>query len=521
MKPIKTVSFGVLTEEEIVASGVEITTASNRGSSETRGTPYDLRLGSLENGVNCEACGFKNHDCPGHQGYIRLAVPCYNPKFMEYVMGILKSICPGCASPRIPAISLGPIASTKQSQRFKAYRKKAELIKKCSVCFEPLPSFFIDKNTIKMYHSDRKSAVPLTAEEAHAILLKVSDETAMLLGFNQSLSTNPAFLTKDADLLSNKTHPHQIKLESLIFTVLPIVPTCARPWVHKADSKLDDDLTETINSIIKCNQKLISDREAPLGAPTTTSRKKTNKKLTESDRIKTIDDLTSHIFALIDNSKDTKTKGNSRKQKGLQERLSGKGGQVNTNCAGKRSDFTARTVIVGADAEIPLGFIGVPERIAKKLTKPEIVCDWNIAHFERLLREGKINTVDRRGPNGQTYTIVVSEVTANNTKPFVWKDREGLQRYDIVHRQLQDGDWGIINRQPSLRVESMQGVQIKILRNPTSPHDYAKDINSFKIPLGKTGAFNADFDGDKLLVSAFNKVRFILSSTGGRFSRCW
>ena len=497
LKAIKNVTFGILTEDEIVASGIEISIPSNRGSSETRGTPYDLRLGALENGVNCETCGFKNDRCPGHPGYIRLAVPCYNPKYMEYVMGILKSICPGCCAPRIPATSLGPIVNTKQAQRFKAYRKKAELVKKCSMCFEALPSFFIDKNTLKYYHSDRRSAIPLTAEEAHSILLRISDETTKLLGFNHGLSQNPIF-TEAAiknDLHSSKTHPHQIKLESLIFTVLPVVPTCARPWVHKADSKLDDDLTETINSIIKCNQKLISDREAPLVAVSTTTRKKGNKKLSESDRAKTVDDLTSHIFALIDNSKDTKTKGNSRKQKGLGERMSGKNGQFNINCVGKRSDFTARTVIVGADSEIPLGWIGVPERIAKKLTKPEIVCDWNIEYLEGLLREGKINTIDRSS-GGQSYTIVVSEVTHCGTKPFIWKGKEGLQKFDIVHRQLCDGDWGIINRQPSLRIESMQGVQIKILRNPTK--DFARDVNSFKIPLGTTGAFNADFDGDKL-----------------------
>lgn len=474
--PIKCVLFGILSAEEIKnLSAAEITIPSNRGSNEIEGTPYDLRLGALENNVSCETCGEKNKVCPGHFGHIELVYPCYNPKFIETVANVFKCICIKCFAPRISESIAGAILTLKNSARFKAYKKKAEVMKNCPSCQEALPSFFVDKHTIKIYYEDKKSAIPVTATEAYSLLLQIKPGTDKLLGFNQNLPTNPVFRDEEIEYFQAKSHIHQIKFESLIFTRLPVLPTCARPWVCKG-GKLDDDLTDRYNAILKCNQRLRADKEAPFSAQLVSGRKK-NGKLSEQDRIKTTDDLTNHIFALIDNSKEKSSKNNNRKQKGLQDRMGGKGGQFQTNVAGKRSDFTARTPIVGAAADIPVGWIGCPEHIAKILSRPVMVTEWNKAHLEELLADGKVNIIARQG-----FSIVVSEVTAGGTKPFVWKGRPGLQLFDIVHRQLQDGDWGILNRQPTLRLESMQGVQLKIL----------KDIKAFRIPLGTVNAFNAD-----------------------------
>lgn len=495
---LQVVQFGALTTDEWIAiSAAELTTASNRGSTNTEGTPYDPRLGALENGVKCDTCGEINLVCPGHFGHIVLPEPCFNPEYIETVVGLLKCICLKCQAPRLSANVASVLPSSlKRSQRFRLYRKKAEILKQCSspTCQEPLPQFFVEKTTIKYYYGDKKSAIPITAREVHSILIRVSSETMKLIGFNGSLSENDTFVGEDVEVPVGKSHVHEIRPEAFIFEVLPVVPTCARPFVVRgSNDKKDDDLTDEYNTILKIKARLEADRVAPSDINLSKTRKRGGK-LSEADRKKLLQDLQNHVSALIDNSKEGKGRGNSRQHKGFRERLATKEGHIQSNIAGKRVDFTARAVIVGAGPDLPLGWVGIPETIAKKVTISELVMSWNLAIYEKLLKEGKINAVKRQG-----NIIRVKEATKGGTVAFTWKGKTGLQPYDIVDRHCRDGDWVIINRQPTLRIESMQGVQVKLLIG-----EYV-----FRIPLGMTRPMNADFDGDEMNIH-------IAQSQGGR-----
>ena len=42
---------------------------------------------------DCETCGAKLSDCPGHFGYLVLAVPVFNVGYLSTVVDILKCIC--------------------------------------------------------------------------------------------------------------------------------------------------------------------------------------------------------------------------------------------------------------------------------------------------------------------------------------------------------------------------------------------------------------------------------------------
>lgn len=468
----KCVQFGVFTADNIRAfSSVEITTASNRGNPVIEKTPYDLRLGALENGVKCETCREENNTCPGHFGHIELAEHCWNPEHIKKVCGILKCICMRCISPRISENSFGTFTVHK-SQKFKNYKKRAEVLKQCSVCQEPLANFFIDKQSIKYFFADKKTAIPITPREAYSIFVQISSETMKLFGFNDDLSENEIYTSEDIDLPKGTSHIHEVRPEGFIFEVLPVIPTCARPFVMTKGEKKDDDITDRYNTILKINTKLKSDTDQ-----TETKARKKNGKMKESERKKLLQDLQTNIWTLIDNSKEGKTKSNSRQHKGFRERLGTKEGHIQANCAGKRVDYTARTVVVGAGPDLPMGWIGVPESIAQKVTIPELIVDWNISIYEKMLEEGKINTVKRQG-----NTIRVEQATKNGTVPFSWQGQHGLKPYDIVDRHLRDGDWVILNRQPTLRIESMQGVQIKVLKGEFV----------FRIPLGMTRPFNMD-----------------------------
>mgnify|MGYP003704493807 CR=1 FL=1 len=62
-----------------------------------------------------------------------------------------------------------------------------------------------------------------------------------------------------------------------------------------------------------------------------------------------------------------------------------------------------------------------------------------------------------------------------------------LEEGDIVHRHMMDGDIVLFNRQPSLHRASMMGHEVKVM----------KVGDSFRINVGVTKSYNADFDGDK------------------------
>jgi DNA-directed RNA polymerase II subunit RPB1 len=56
-----------------------------------------------------------------------------------------------------------------------------------------------------------------------------------------------------------------------------------------------------------------------------------------------------------------------------------------------------------------------------------------------------------------------------------------------VERHLQDGDFVIFNRQPSLHKMSMMGHRIRIM-----------PYSTFRLNLSVTTPYNADFDGDEM-----------------------
>lgn len=63
-----------------------------------------------------------------------------------------------------------------------------------------------------------------------------------------------------------------------------------------------------------------------------------------------------------------------------------------------------------------------------------------------------------------------------------------LEMGDVVHRHLQDGDWVILNRQPTLHVGSEMACRIKVM----------KHFRVIKVPLNLTTPYNMDFDGDEV-----------------------
>jgi DNA-directed RNA polymerase beta' subunit len=161
--------------------------------------------------------------------------------------------------------------------------------------------------------------------------------------------------------------------------------------------------------------------------------------------------------------------------------LGKKEGRIQTNIGGKRVDFTGRNVICGAGSMLRVNEFGIPPHVYKILTKPERVSSRNIDYCQELVNTNQANFV-RRGKN----VINLKVVTKNFTVPYK------IYPGDVVERHLKDGDIVLVNRQPTLRKESIQAFYVKRITGNRDP------FGPFRLPLPVTCGFNADFDGSTL-----------------------
>ena len=560
LKQIKYVQFSPLTNEQLQNYGILINRQCIHGSQGLRSydnTPSDDRLGILENTGRCKTCGMTNINCSGHFGYIPLHVPVFNPKYIQFAAHILKCVCFNCGELLLQKFN--PVCDSGFAA-LKSYRDQSEKVDHCTTCSHEHHSIIFKKNVNTIFKSIDDNLIKITAADALRVFEKISNETLRKLGLNAHLTNTEEFkeTIKNITMPKNFIHPHQFRPEALIFQSFPVIPPQARPYVIQDDERKEDDLTDNYSTIVKINEQIYDKLN---NIP-----KKKNEKKSLDDYVSELERL---IGMIIDN-KNAKVgkKANERKIKGLTERISGKHGHIQSNAGGKRSDQSARDVIVSAGPTLKMNEVGVPESIAKTLTKTELITSWNLKYYSnRLVKKcvtvscetcnGYIsswNNIDyfsedeaeeqlqsqlqsqsltrlcfacntfkpktpddvlctgcishmKRCQNMKTVlkthyeqgTIVcvnrggnvshVKILTKNFTVPFSINGDPLLREGDYIERHLQDGDAAVFNRQPTISIESAQGISIKVLRHGEL---------AFQLPVQTTRAYNADYDGDEM-----------------------
>jgi len=231
----------------------------------------------------------------------------------------------------------------------------------------------------------------------------------------------------------------------------------------------EDDLTHKLVDIIRVNQRLKESKEA--GTPP----------LIVQDLV---DLLQYHVTTYFDNEVSGIPQAHHRSGrplKTLTQRLKGKEGRFRGSLSGKRVDFSSRTVI-SPDPNLTISDVGVPVDVARKLTIPETVSEWNIEDLKKMI----IN-----GPNeypGANYIIRTDGVKIR--LDYV-TDRnilaDSISPGYIVERHLRDGDAVIFNRQPSLHRMSIMAHYVKVL-----------PYRTFRLHPAVCPPYNADFDGDEM-----------------------
>jgi DNA-directed RNA polymerase subunit A' len=413
----------------------------------------DIRLGVIDPGLKCKTCGSKLKECAGHFGYIELARPVIHIKFVNLIHNLLSTTCRECGRILIPANKISKAQQEldsieaesgleKRRKHIREIMSKLKTINKCPHCNAKQQKVSLEKPTTFLENEKRLNPI-----EIRVRLEKISDDDVFLSGMN----------------------PEFIRPEWMILTVMAIPPVTMRPSITlESGERSEDDLTHKLGDIVRINQRLFENINA--GAPEII--------------IEDLWDLLQyHITTFFDNNVAQLPPARHRSGQPLKtitERIKSKEGRIRHNLAGKRTNFSARTVI-SPDPMLKLNEVGVPMVIAMKLTVPERVNDWNIDYLKKFVEKGPAEYP------GANYIVRPDGKKKKITDETMEASLEEVQPGYTVERHLLDGDIAIFNRQPSLHRMSMMCHRIRVLPGKT-----------LRLNPAVCHPYNADFDGDEM-----------------------
>jgi len=457
------IQFSILSPEEIRKGSVaEITNRDTYiNNKPVIGGLFDPRMGVLEPGLICPTDGHDYMKTPGYFGHIELARPVFYIQYLPTIIKILRCTCTKCSKLLISKEKHRELLKLNPDERWNQVFQLASKIKRCGEatddgcgCKQPnkikkenlatLIAEWDDVNTEAEENS--KISIKLTPEKVIKLFRRISDDNISFMGFS----------------------PMWSRPEWMVCQTLAIPPPAVRPSVkHDSQQRSEDDITHIIVNIIKANKTL-------------------EDKIANDANGNVIDDWTTVLQYYIATLVDNKIPGvaavaqrSGRPLKSIKERLNGKAGRVRGNLMGKRVDYSARSVIT-PDPQLSIKELGIPLKIAKNLTKPIKVNKNNKQFLLKLVKNG---------PDIYPGAKILERKSGENIS-LRYIDRESIQLYDgdIVHRHMMDGDGILFNRQPTLHRLSMMCHIVKIL--------YQGD--TFRMNVGDTKPYNADFDGDEM-----------------------
>jgi len=461
------VQFSMLSPEEIRKNSVVevISRDTYINNKPVIGGLFDPRMGVLEPGLICPTDGFTYIDTPGYFGHIEMARPVFFIQHIKEIMKILKCVCFKCSKLLLNKNRHNHILKLNSEDRWDYVSSNTTKIKRCGesiedgcgckqpdkVKLEGMASIMAIWENIETENEtdSKKINIRVTPEMVVKIFKRISDEDIHFMGFS----------------------PIWSRPEWMVCQVLPVPPPAVRPSVkHDAQQRSEDDLTHIYSNIIKTNKDLAE-------------------KIANNASPNVIEGLTTVLQYFVAMIVNNKVKGavpmaqrSGRPLQCIMGRLNSKSGRIRGNLMGKRVDFSARSVITG-DPNLSIKQLGVPKKIAMNITKPMTVNDRNRDFLMKLIQNGPevypgAKILERK--NGENISL-----------RYVDRASIRLEDGDIVHRHMMDGDAVLFNRQPSLHRMSMMCHIVKVM----------KKGDTFRMNVGCTKPYNADFDGDKLILS--------------------
>ncbi|RDY11124.1 DNA-directed RNA polymerase III subunit 1, partial [Mucuna pruriens] len=488
-RKIMNMKFSALSESEISKLGeVQVFKGSYYDSLKKpiTGGLLDPRMGPANKSLVCATCHGNFHDCPGHYGYLNLALPVFNVGYLGTIVEILKCICKGCARILLDEDTrkkhLKKMRSSKKSELDKIDFVKVRIIKDCSKVVNCPRCGYINGSVKKVPASltimhDCSKCKNNTVEELESALSRIKDSRTTTNVSNQFL--NPfqvlSLFKRMLDEVDIFIYMHDCELlyiserpEKLIITNIIVPPIAIRPSVVMDESlSNENDITERLKNIIQANAVL---------------RQELQESSVSSKFLSGWDTLQHEVAQFINSD----VRGipfymqPTKQLAGFVQRLNGKQGRFRGNLSGKRVEYTGRTVI-SPDPNLKISEVAIPILMARILTYPERVTHHNLEKLRQCVRNGPdkypgARMLRRDGGQSWSLKVLCRKRAADE-----------LRMGDIVDRHLEDGDIVLFNRQPSLHRMSIMCHRARIM-----------PWRTLRFNESVCNPYNADFDGDEM-----------------------
>lgn len=433
--PIKGVSFKLYSPQQILKKAKTALTVpatyNQRGLLVEKGA-LDPKMGVSSSNQHCQTCLADRTMCDGHSGVIHLQYPVLHIEYIKTIHFFLQMTCSACGT------ILGASLTTRKTV--------------CQ-CGTSASTYQLQKP-----YYFKKDGVDINNEQILEHFSRIDPRAIRgLRVMRNKLDFNPLHT---------------------ILTELYVLPVISRPSLILPGARhAEDALTHKYIDIIRTNLSIKKHKEKPqlstLSSP-----------LAHFNEL-----LQYHVSTLFNNSHANLPVATSKVGtpiKSIVEKIKGKQGRFRQNLAGKRIDHSARAVISPTLAIRP-DEVAVPIDIAKSLTKRDIIHAYNLEYIKRLFNNY---------PNFPTVTHVI----ANNRRLRVLPtNKQLLAEYLVagnqVERTLDQGDYVLMNRHPSLHRFSIITHRVRLSNAPTL------GLNPTVCP-----PYNADFDGDQMNLHAVQDV---------------
>lgn len=429
------------------------------------GTVVDLCMGNPDIRKKCGLQECEKVGCPGHLGKIRLVdrqgkpIPIYNPLCIEACAALFDCFCYGCNRlyGKLPDLSNIPPAERLAAAR-KILQKKISCdtvpgpgVKPCGQrryfwvkTFTSKYATIISSTMNKVKDSKRAPGEdvpkPFDPETAHAFLESMNIGDLTLLGF----AVDTAEGKNKGTLL---THPRDFVMYSI-----PVIPYTSRaPTIQKGRMRYDF-LTNTYDAIVS----ILTDQKDTKTVPDSESIYIKYKEL---------------IYGTAADKKDPKKKSTC-----IWNLTQGKKSVIRGSMMGKRNEGTARAV--AGCACIRHGTISIPLVIAKVFSQPLKVTKHNFKYVGQLFAENKVDYFIPRSTG----------VRRDCSRGKLFNYKIG----DTIGKFLQEGDWMVNNRHPTLSKPSMMAHKVVFGKTPEQKRDI-----TISHQICDTTPSNMDFDGDE------------------------
>jgi DNA-directed RNA polymerase III subunit RPC1 len=492
-KKISQIQFGMLSEQDMMRlSHVRLVNNHYYVPGQRTPMPFgplDPKMGISDTSLTCATCNNKLVDCAGHFGYIKLELPVFHIGYFKDILTVLQMICKSCG--HILLVPEEYKTFQKRWRRDQDSLQKQALLKrtverckknrKCPACQDingavkklgPLKIVhekykLVGKNddAAREFHSEFDDAVKLNPDiKSHVQKAQEDLNPIRVLNLFKKI---PSMHVELMDM-----NPVYGRPERMILTTLLAPPVAIRPSVamESANGTNEDDLSCKLSEIMFFNQNIKTSFEKGTPMPQI---------MDHWDQLQIacaqfINSEAPGLTSNLDTSKKTKP------TRGLAQRLKGKTGRFRGNLSGKRVDFSGRTVI-SPDPNLGIDEVAVPQLIAKIMTYPERVTDYNKTRMQQYV----INGPDTH-PGANRILHKNGEETNLN---FGSRERQAgqLENGDIVLRHMINGDVVLFNRQPSLHKLSIMAHKARVM-----PWRTLRFNECVCTP------YNADFDGDEM-----------------------